>query len=261
MESKDYRLRYKRLGKGARVLIFFHGFGQTGEIFLPWIPYLPEGCTIYLLDLFFHGASTAPFQKLSKQRWQEEFGQFLQREQIDHFELVGFSLGGRFAIATSLLFAQRIRRLTLLAPDAIYLTPWFHMATAPVMKSVFYFFMMQPKLLDRFIRFAVRTGIVSKYLADFVNRELGTLDNRQRVYRSWNYFKPLGFSHGELRDGLSRMAVPKHLLIGKKDIVIPPNKIIPIIESAGFQIEIFDKKHHQLIKADVAAYLMKAYKK
>lgn len=252
----DHKLSYSKHGTQKEVLCLFHGFGQNRNIFNSWLPELTKKYTVYAFDLYYHGESTRDYGNLTKKEWKANFSEFLTYNQIESFSVFGFSLGGRFAIATVLAFPDRVDHLYLSAPDGIYLTPWFHAATFPGLKLIFKFYMLRPARLDRLIQRSLKVGLISKYLADFVQRELGMPENRKRVYISWNHFKPLGYSHRQLREQFKDASFEKTLILGEKDIVIPPKKIMPILKNCDFEVILLDKKHHQLVKFDVVEHVV-----
>jgi pimeloyl-ACP methyl ester carboxylesterase len=245
-------LSFEKNGRGDQILFLFHGFGLTKEVFRPWIDHLSNRFTIYSVDLFYHGDSIRPHGRLHKKNWKLMFEQFLAHEKIERFSVLGFSLGARFAICSAIELSNRCDHLYLVAPDAIYKTPWFKAATSFGLRWVFKYFMFHPNQMDAFIRLAVRLRIVSKYMADFVERELGKPENRKRVYISWNHFKPLGYNKRALRKAFTDASYDRTILVGTKDIVIPPNKVLPILNGCGFKVVSLDKKHHQMITAEVA---------
>jgi len=252
----NYNLAYSKHGNKEEIICLFHGFGQDRHIFNSWLPELTKKYTVYAFDLFYHGESTRKYGALSKKEWKENFDEFLIENNIDKFSVLGFSLGGRFATATAVTFQDRLDHLYLLAPDAIYLTPWFHAATFPGLKMIFKYYMLRPKRMERLILRSVKFGIVSKYIAEFVKRELSDAENQKRVYISWNHFKPLGYSHRQLRKHLKGSSFKKTLIIGSKDFVIPPRKILPILKGCDFKEIILEKKHHQLVKEDVVVFVI-----
>ena len=82
---------------------------------------------------------------------------------------------------------------------------------------------------------------------------MGDLENRERVYRSWNHFKSLGYSHAELVHRLNQSTFSKKLIIGEKDQIIQPQGILPIVKKIeGIEIHRLPLKHHQLIKPEIA---------
>lgn len=257
VKRKNGQLFYEALGSGPEILLAFHGFGQTGSIFKAWAEKLDAKYTIYAFDLFYHGESVRPFSKLSKEEWGNWLNQFLVQENIKRFSILGYSLGGRFAISAAIICEKRINELILVAPDGIYLTPWFKLATTPGIRMIFKYLMTHPDRMERLLTFNDRSRIVNQYVADFARKEMGDLENRKRVYISWNYFRTLGYSHPVLIRNFKNSAYKKRLIIGKRDHIIKPAGILPIIEKAGkFQVHQLPMKHHQLSKPEVAELLL-----
>ena len=250
------QLAYQVFGTGSEILLAFHGFGQDGTIFKEWADITADRFTIYAFDLFYHGQSIRPYENLPKAEWKDWVVQFLKQEGIDRFSILGYSLGGRFAISTALLFSTKVNELFLVAPDGIFLTPWFKLATTPGLRSVFKYFMMHPDRLERTLAFNDRSRVINKYVADFARKEMGDLDNRKRVYRSWNFFKTLGYAKKTLITHFSAATYKKTLIVGDKDHIIKPSGILPIIEKTdAFQVHHLPLKHHQLAKPHVAELL------
>ena len=257
VELASGQLYYSKYGSGRKILLAFHGFGQDNSIFKKWGEILASEYTIYAFDIFYHGESTRYYGGLSKKEWQEYLNEFLHREGITQFSILGYSLGGRFAIASALSFPQKIDELILIAPDGIYLTIWFKLATHPFIRWLFKYFMLNPYKLERLISFNDKFRIVSPYLGDFVRKELGDSDNRKRVYISWNHFKALGYGRRRLIKEFQKNTFKRRIILGSKDHIIHPSKILPIINRMGnFQTEIIPMKHHQLIKPEVAKLIL-----
>jgi pimeloyl-ACP methyl ester carboxylesterase len=249
-------ISFEKNGAGNQTLILFHGFGLTKKVFRPWITHLSERYTIYSIDLFYHGDSTRPHGRLHKKTWKHMFERFLEHVQCSRFSVLGFSLGARFAICSAIELSTRCDHLILVAPDAIYKTPWFRAATSFGLKYVAKYFLFHPKQMSILIQFAVKIGLVSSYIADFVDRELGNPDNRKRVYISWNHFKPLGYSKNALKNAFVNAPYKRTIVLGTKDIVIPIDMILPILDGCGFEIIELNKKHHQMITEEVALHLL-----
>ena len=251
------QLFYEVFGSGSEILLAFHGFGQDRNIFKQWSRKLESKYTIFAFDLFYHGESTRPLHSLSKKEWRIWIQQFVNQEGIERFSILGYSLGGRFAISTSISFHESVNKLILIAPDGIYLTPWFKLATTPGIRLIFKSLMMHPNRIEKWLSFNDRYKIINKYIADFARNELGDLENRKRVYRSWNYFKALGYTKKELIKHFNTVTYEKQLIVGDKDHIIKPSGILPIIEMAReFKVNHLPMKHHQLAKSEVAELLL-----
>ncbi len=250
-------LSYTKHSGGSKVLLAFHGFGQDNKIFDDWIAALEEEYSVYAFDLYYHGSSIRPYKILTKSEWKTDLSSFLTKEDISEFTIVGFSLGGRFAISSALSFPDRTKDLILIAPDGIYLSIWFKLVTKPYSRWLFKYMMLNPNKLEGLIAFNEKYRLVSPYIGDFVRKEMGDAENRKRVYISWNYFKTLGYSKRELFRLFNKYSFPRRIILGSKDHVIKPDKILPLIDKMGdFKIDIIPKKHHQLIKPEVAKLIV-----
>lgn len=250
------QLFYQVFGSGKETLLAYHGFGQDKGIFMEWANILGDKYRIIAFDLFYHGSSSRENEKLSKRDWQEWLALVLDKEAVSEFSILGYSLGGRFALATALGFPHLTIELTLIAPDGVFLTPWFKLATTPGVKLAFKYFMMHPDKLEKLLALNERSRILNRYVVDFVRKELGDEENRRRVYASWNDFKTLGYSRRDLIRLFNKYTFKRHLIIGNKDHIIHPKNILPIINQMGsFKVDILPMKHHQLAKPEVAELL------
>ncbi|MEP0984196.1 alpha/beta hydrolase [Ekhidna sp.] len=257
IQKDSGQLNYFKYGGGDNALLAFHGFGQNNEIFKGWVKEVGQEYTIYSFDLFYHGISQRKNEKLSKEEWKSYLESFLIQEKINSFSILGFSLGGRFAIASALALPERTKEITLIAPDGVFLTIWFKLATNPSIKWIFKYVMLQPNLLEKLMVFNDKYRIVSPYLGDFVRKELGGHANRKRVYISWNNFKSLGYSKKQLSKLFQEQTFERRIILGSRDHIIKPEKILPIIQTMGaFKVEVLPLKHHQLIKPEVAKLIL-----
>lgn len=250
------QLHYQIFGDGPKNLLAFHGFGQSRHVYSSWSKKLKDQYKIYAFDIFYHGDSQRSESPLSKKEWKEWLTAFLDKESIGSYGTLGYSLGGRFSIASALAYPEKVEEIILVAPDGVFLTPWFKLATTPGIRGIFKYLMLHPNRLERLLNFNDRSKIVNKYVADFARKEMGNSQNRKRVYLSWNHFKPLGFSHDQLISGFNGIRAKKSIIVGDNDHIIVPDGILPIIKKMdGFMIHRLPLKHHQLIKPEVANLL------
>lgn len=246
-------LHYEWYGHGDEVLLAFHGFGQDKNVYRDWSKKLNTKYRICSFDLFYHGASFREERNLSKNEWMEWISIFLKKEEISQFSILGYSLGGRFAISTAITFKSQVKKLILVAPDGIYLTPWFKVATTPVIKNIMKYVMTHPNFLNQVLNFNDRIRLVNPYLTDFVRKEMNDRDQQKRIFLSWNHFKTLGYTQKQLIKEFQHCAFKKQLILGNRDHIIHPNWILPIIHKiGGFEVTRLPMKHHQLAKQEVA---------
>ncbi|MFM8740043.1 MAG: alpha/beta fold hydrolase, partial [Cytophagales bacterium] len=189
LRFKESELHYWHEGNGARVLLLFHGFGQHHRAFESWVEALGYQYTLYSFDLFFHGQSHWHSREaLEKTDWQEIMTLFFKQESITDFELVGFSMGGKFALATLELFPTKVKKITLLAPDGIKTSFWYSLATYPIAtRHLFKGMILHPNRMRILTRFLRALRLVDKGLLRFAENQMNTEEKRRRVYYSWVY--------------------------------------------------------------------------
>ena len=228
-------LHYNRLGQGPDILLAFHGAGQAGvSCFRPFANHLSQHYTIYAFDLFFHGQSPglaigdefSDDDLLTKQLWKKYLLDFLETHNITRFDVAGFSLGGRYALATAEAFPASIDRLLLMAPDGVVEHPLYALATrfAPT-RWLFRQLARNPQPLFAVAAIARRLRIISKKLEYFVRYMLDTPEKRQRLYRTWVSLRELSFSIETLYGILHTEGVEVWLFVGKYDSLFPPKRL------------------------------------
>ncbi len=248
------KLTYYKYGDGSKNILLFHGFGQDHSAFHSWTEILKKDYTVYSFDLFFHGSSNWKDQNpLEKEDWRKILELFFEKEKVLEFELVGFSLGGKFALAALEIFPWRIKKITLLAPDGIKTGLWYSLATYPIaLRILFKSIVLKPGRLWCLIKFLRFFHIVDRGLLRFAESQMDTGEKRRRVYNSWVYFRHLKFDLKKLTDRINSSNIPLIVIIGKYDKVIPPknlNRFVAKINSQSLQI--IDAGHNDLISKSI----------
>ena len=224
---RSSRIHYSSWGTGSRVLFAFHGYGESAASFAFLQAALGQEFTIIAIDLPFHGET----------EWKEELfweprdllallvaiaGELPGRE--EGWWLLGYSMGGRVALQLLELAPDRIRRLVLLAPDGLFVNPWYRLATRTRMGNRFFrWTMKRPGWLFLWLRTGNRLGLVNPSLFKFAAHYIDDDGGRRTLYTRWTTMR--GF-----RPGLDRIAgmirerrIPVVLLYGSYDRVIRSN--------------------------------------
>jgi len=245
---RNSELHYHREGDGRKSILLLHGFGQDHRAFDGWIEVLENDYTIFTFDLFFHGNSKWTNQQaLTKEDWRKILRLFFEREKIQSFEIAGFSIGAKFALATVELFPERISKVILLAPDGIKNNFWYRFATSTsLMRIIFRSLILGRNSLKSLIKLS--RPFQDKNLLRFVESQLSSDEKRKRVYNSWIYFRHLSFNLKNLSQLLNSRNIPVVLILGKLDKVIPPWKIEGFAKTLkNHQLQLLDANHHELI--------------
>lgn len=220
---KNATLAYQKAGNGTETLLLFHGFGQDHSVFAPIIEAYASDFTFYSFDLFFHGKSKWPSEDtpLSKKYWQEMLGQFLKENEIDNFSALGFSLGGKFALASFESFPKRVNHLFLLSPDGIKTSTWYNLATYPfALRAFFKSMITNPARFHAIVNMAEKLRLVDKMVLKFAQSQMEREEQRSRVYYSWVVFRHLKFPINELASIINFHPVQLTIFIGQFDKII-----------------------------------------
>lgn len=101
--------------KQQKTVIFLHGFTGSTATWHEVIAQLPSDCRIIAIDLIGHGKTASPkqlhFYKMEEQVALLEA--FFKWKGIEQFDLVGYSMGGRVALAYAMTYPNRLNKLLL----------------------------------------------------------------------------------------------------------------------------------------------------
>jgi pimeloyl-ACP methyl ester carboxylesterase len=249
IEYKDSKLYYYKSGAGSKSLLLFHGFGQDHLAFDSWTAHLSD-YTVFSFDLFFHGQSVWNNSRpVEKEDWKKIIELLIEKEKLADFEVAGFSMGGKFAFATLESFPEKVRRMTLIAPDGIKVNFWYRLATYPIaMRALFESVVSNPKIFFALARFLEATGVINKYLLRFVTVQMNSLEKRQQVYCTWIQFRQLKFDMRLIGDLINEQKIGLKIIVGKFDKVIPAKDMNRLLKYVpGGKLEVIDAGHNNLI--------------
>ncbi len=131
-----YRHRYVECGEGSRTILLLHGISCSVEFFEQVIPRLEGSFRILGLDLLGFGRSEKP----RRVPYSLELYASLIREFVDKTKsgdaqetvAIGHSMGGKYAIATALLYPGTFSKLVLSNTDGfVHLPGWVRVISWP----------------------------------------------------------------------------------------------------------------------------------
>ena len=250
-EYQESRLAYRVLGNGPAVLLAFHGFGQDGAVFHPLESAVGERFTVLTIDLFFHGSSHYPDrQLLTKTDWQRLLTGFLRDRNIDRFSLMGFSLGGRFALAAVEAFADRLDQLILIAPDGITRSIWYRLATGSgAGRGLFGYVLANLLVLSAVGHVLTRLGLLNRTAMRFAELSLGTPRQRDLVYRTWTRFRRIQPDLTTIGALLNERSIRVQFFVGLFDRIVPGHYNLPLTEKLHhYELTVLKTGHTHLIE-------------
>ena len=251
IEFKNTLLHYDAIGSGERPLLLFHGFGQNKAVFNELADVLSEKYTVYTFDLFFHGKSqwNKDEQPLEKEFWKELMTAFFNKHQIKSHSVLGFSLGGKFALATLEAFPSQTKEVFLLAADGIKTSFWYSMATYPLaLRSLFKSMILKPERFQMITSVCYKLGLIDKGIIRFAESQMDTEEKRKRVYYSWVVFRHLKFNMRDIANLINIHSIQTTVIIGKFDKIITANNMNRLLSKLKtHQFEALETGHNGLI--------------
>jgi pimeloyl-ACP methyl ester carboxylesterase len=256
-------LHYHKLGHGPNILLAFHGIGQDGiSCFKSFETNLGEHYTIYAFDLFFHGQSTQfPAQVITKDLWTKLTCDFLTQHNINKFDVAGFSMGGRFALATIEAFSSQIENAFLIAPDGVSEHPLYTLASrfAPT-RFLFKWLMQHPETFFRFVNIFQKAGLVNSSLVRFTEQLLNTQEKRETIYNSWVAFRQLRFDIPMVYAKAKENHIRVILFIGKFDKLLKEADVKELANLLPTENYIVLKSGHSQLVEQAGAWICALFK-
>jgi pimeloyl-ACP methyl ester carboxylesterase len=254
------KLHYRVIGNGSRAMLAFHGYGQSSAYYHPMEQALGKDYTIYAFDLFFHGPSHLHKRDmpLRKDFLRELIEHFLRRQHLERFSLMGFSMGGKFALTLVECMPVRIEELFLIAPDGIKTSFWYNIATYPGwLQQLFKRTVVKPELFFGLLRMLDKYNMVHPSLLRFAHYQMDSTSKRLRVYRSWVGFRELNFDIRKIVQLLNTHQVGVTMFLGEYDEIISPRRVSVFVDALDKGELVLLKTGHSYLLQDVAALLHK----
>lgn len=227
LHHTHYETEYFVYGSGKKVLFAFHGFGNKAQDLEHLGTVLGKEYTIVSINLLFHGKSTAVQhlvdQGLSIDHFKQWINSFFDRYPSENVELLGFSLGGRIAMKIAELFPERIKKLHLLAPDGLTISPFYRLSTlnSPG-RFLFKRSIDQAERLIGLAHLLKKIRILDEKKFQLAMYHLESREHRQRVYDVWMVYRKIRPDLPVLKRKIFESAMNVHLYFGKYDKIILP---------------------------------------
>lgn len=221
VEIAGNRFHINKYGAGDRVLLCFHGYGESAAHFSFLEPLLGRDYTLFAFDMPFHGGTEWKGKLLFEVA--ELIGLINQvlNSNTTKFSMLGYSMGGRVALRLLQEVPARIERVVLVAPDGFHKNPWQRFSTQTVVgNKLFKFTMDHPRWLFGLMKWAFRLNLLSTSIEKFIRYYLDDADQREILYKRWTTMRRFRPSLPELKKQLAFHDVGMDLFFGKYDKVI-----------------------------------------
>lgn len=209
---------------GDELWLAFHGYGQEAEVMFHFMKTLRPNARILSFDLPLHGETTInKKQSLSASDVGELLVFALQEIGVKKCSLVGFSLGGKMVLKMVEMAPVKIDRILLIAPDGLKVNPLYWFVTHTIVgQLLFEFVIAYPQPFLETSRLLAKLGLMDKKIDHFVAAQMGTLEKRKKVLKTWITFKNITPSLDQVPKCVWRYKIKPTLVFGKWDRVIHP---------------------------------------
>ncbi|NRB48572.1 MAG: alpha/beta hydrolase [Saprospiraceae bacterium] len=250
------RIHFLSWGQGERLIIAFPGFSNPASLFEPIGTALQDECTIVALDLPFHGSTQWQSEQYTRTDVEEWIEAVLTQFGKDHFEWMGFSLGGRIILSMLDFFPQQLQGIHLIAPDGLATYRTFYPSLVPqfIRRGLFHSMARRP---DRWLRLARRLHdwrLLDYFSLIYIEKQLRTSIQTDRLFKTWLSLPNFPVSTRQSRRILLQRNLPFSLSLGTRDKFVNTDSIKrwskPISQ---VQLHVFDQGH-QLVNHELGLY-------
>ena len=222
---RSSRFHYSLWGEGKRILFAFHGYGESAAAFAFLTETLAKDFTIIAPDLPFHGQTEWKEDRLffdapDLLALLEEIAAGLPGREAGWW-LLGYSMGGRVALQLLQLAPHRVQRLVLLAPDGLFVNPWYWLATRTSPGNrLFRWTMKRPAWLFLLLRTGNRLRLVNPSLYKFAAHYIDDDQVRASLYTRWTTMRGFRPHLPHIAGIIREKKIPVALIYGSYDRII-----------------------------------------
>lgn len=229
--QNEISLSYIKFGEGGPFIVALHGHGRVAEDYL----FLKNQGIVISIDLFFHGQSKFPEERIEKnpltsKEFHDLFKLILKNEGVKKYHLVAFSQGGRFALS---LLPQEISNclsIQLISPDGMDNNSFYNrMSRLRLARNLFIRWEKKPRKLITFAGLGRRLGFVRPKVHAFVKKFAADHQSFARASKTWRGFRNIQPIEHQIKSALRVNKVIFVVIMGKYDQVIRTKQAISFL--------------------------------
>ena len=219
------QLHYLQWGSGKKLLLAFHGYGESAHLFDVLQPHLEHEFTVVSIDLPYHGSSSwAPDHNLTGLALAAITERLMSMHQVSRVSLIGYSLGGRVCLAIMEQLPELMEKIVLLAPDGLRVDPYYSFFTQNrVGKLVFRDLLLRPMPYFRFMSVLHTLKLVHPKRYKFALHFLGDKERRQKLLEVWPAMRHIMPVPGIVKEVIRKHKIRLIIFMGAYDKIMPPS--------------------------------------
>ncbi len=263
---KNSYVNYYLYGSGPKVILAFHGYGDSGNQFNILEQEMGRDYTIIAPDMPLHGHTKwnendfvmddlvlilnkileelPGVQKGVKRNCLQIIPNGTETEECDKFSMLSFSMGGRIVLNLLEKIPRQIERAVLVAPDGLHENFWYWMGTQTFAGNrLFRYTMKQPKWLFFMLRMGEKTTLLHTSLTRIVHYYMDDEQERNKLYKRWMLLRNFRPHLETVKRVSAKYHIPIRFLFGKYDKIIQSKRGDIFRRSPYVKIKIIDASH------------------
>jgi pimeloyl-ACP methyl ester carboxylesterase len=250
LEADGMQVRYLMCdGPPTTTWLVFHGFGQRPADWVQAAGRLAKLGRVFWIELPGHGKlASGKTALLTPSIWEHWLQALCRKERIPSFKVLGYSLGGKLALASALVMPNRVQEVVLCAAEGATPHFWYSLATGRRLGRLLLNTLVEkPAPFFIAIRLFNKLGLINKSEAKFAESHLKTPAQRNLVAQSWISLRLLPGTQYAVAECLNQNQIPLRMFAGQHDKVVPARRMAPLgAKVEGAQLIMLDTGHNQL---------------
>jgi len=221
---KSSKVHYNKTGNGEKILLCFHGYGESCASLDFIEKYIIADFTLIAIDFPFHGQTVwnegLVFRPEDLLIILEEIIQATSLK-TSKIYLLGFSMGGRVALHLSQIIPNKIEKLFLIAPDGLHVNFWYWFATQNYFgNKLFHFTVQHPAWFFSLLTISNKIGLINQSIFKFANYYLHDKQMRTDLYNRWITMRKFKPNIKKIKKNIITNNIQMRFLYGEFDRVI-----------------------------------------
>jgi pimeloyl-ACP methyl ester carboxylesterase len=213
---------YVRFGGQGPAVVLLHGYGETGDMWVPLASDLARDHTVVVPDLRGLGLSSKPPSGFDKKTQAGDVAGVLDDLKIDHAALVTHDIGNMVGYAFAAQYPERVERLALIDAPLPGVGPWEDILKNPLL----WHFRFGGPDMERLV-----AGRERIYLDRFWNEFSATPSRFSEAAR--NHYAQLYALPGAMRSGFMQFAAFDQDALDNKALLAKGKLAMPVLAIGG----------------------------
>lgn len=243
----NQQLHYLQWGSGSKVLLAFHGYGNSARVFSPFVDHLVREYTIISIDLPYHGDSKWPDgTKFTRRDLLKLVAAIKSTYKVEQISLFGFSMGGRVCLTIMEMMPASVTKVVLIATDGLTVNFYYYFLTRTYIgKKLFRNMLEKPNRFFNLVNWLNKKHLVNASRYRFVMHSLHSENSRHFLLQVWPGMSDIIPSPTKLKRLIKQFNIPVSIFMGAYDRIIPPS-LARNFKNGLDTVELFvlEKGHH-----------------